>query len=136
MLRRSGPVEDSAEQGIKRIAFVAEDQAVLCGLPLGEFHESSQDRRLGRKSGWIETECPGCALTSPVEIGQIIPVLVGDRLEFLRCSPGSIPPPRCHETQPYKLRQPERNRAGFAVEAYVHHRAFLAALADETERVS
>ncbi|MFI8280989.1 hypothetical protein ACIGBH_40215 [Streptomyces sp. NPDC085929] len=65
---------------------------------LGELREPGQDRRLGWQAGRIDAEGLGRAVASPVEVGHVLPVLVGDPLEFADRPSGSIPPPRRHQT--------------------------------------
>lgn len=119
----------AVEQGVQRLALVPEDETGRCHQPPQEVHEAGQ-------AGRIETECPGRAVTSRIEIGHVLPVLVGDRPQFLGRSPASVPPPRGHRTQAHHLRQPQPERPGLAVQAHVHHRPFLSALSDEAERIT
>ncbi|MER5299663.1 hypothetical protein ABT039_09395 [Streptomyces lasiicapitis] len=97
--------------------------------------ESAQSLGLRWQSGRVETEYLGRVVASLIKVGPFLPVLVGNHLQFFGRPPGSIPPPRRHETQLFQLRHPEGEWSGLAVKAHVHHRAFLAALADEAERV-
>ncbi|MFD0009038.1 hypothetical protein ACFVJ4_42740 [Streptomyces sp. NPDC127178] len=132
---QSGLVGGGAEQGGERIALVPDYEAGCGDRSSGELCELGQGSRFGRQSSRIETERPGRKVASPVEVGHVLPVLVGDRLEFSGCPSGSIPPPRCHQTQPHQLRQSDRKRSGLTVKADVHHGAFLTALTNKAERV-
>lgn len=123
------------EEGVERIALVPDDEASRCYRSPGALHEPGQDRRLGWQFIRVDTERLGRTVLSPCEVRQVLPVLVGDRLEFFGRPAWSVSPPRRHETQLHQLQQSEREQAGLAVKAHVHHWAFLTALADESERV-
>lgn len=125
----------SLEEGVEWVSLVPDDETGRSHRSSGKLHKPGQSHRLGWQSGRVETERPGHTVTSPIEVRQVLPVLVGDCPEFFGCPTGSVTPPRRHETQPHQLRQPERERAGLAVEAHIHHWAFLASLAYEAERV-
>lgn len=119
---RSGAVGGRAERGIERLALVPDDEAGRRDRSSREFPKPGQGRHLGRQSGRIETERPGRAVASPVEVGHVLPVLVGDRTEFFGRPTRSVPPPRHREKQPHRLRQPER-KAGRPAHRYRAPRA-------------
>lgn len=125
----------SIEEGVEWVSLVPDDETGRSHRPSGKLREPGQSHRLGWQSGRVEAERPGRTVASPIEVRQVLPVPVGDHPEFFGCPTGSVTPPRCHETQPHQLREPERERAGLTVEAHIHRWAFLASLAYEAERV-
>ncbi len=129
-------VEGGTEQGVEWIALVPDDKAGCSERSPGTVYEPVQGLRLGWQSGRIETKGPGRAVAPPVEIGHVLPVLGGDCLEFFGRPSGSVPPPRCHQAQLHQFQQSQSEQSGLPIEADVHRRPFLAAFADEAERVS